>query len=48
VTAGGRPAVLVTGAAGYIAGYILPALRERFDLRLVDVRDRDGLGETRT
>ncbi|HEX2514654.1 MAG TPA: NAD(P)-dependent oxidoreductase [Chloroflexota bacterium] len=36
--------VLVTGAAGYIAGYILPALRERFTLRLVDNRDRDGAG----
>src|SRR5262245_51286216 len=36
--------VLVTGAAGYIASYILPSFRERFALRLVDVRDRDGLG----
>ncbi|MCC6179462.1 MAG: NAD(P)-dependent oxidoreductase [Chloroflexi bacterium] len=36
--------VLVTGAAGYVGGYILPAFRERFDLRLVDNRDRDGLG----
>jgi nucleoside-diphosphate-sugar epimerase len=36
--------VLITGAAGYIASYILPAFRERFDLRLVDNRDRDGLG----
>ena len=36
--------VLVTGAAGYIAGYLLPAFRERFTLRLVDNRDRDGLG----
>jgi len=44
VTAGGRPTVLVTGAAGYIAGYLLPAFRERFELRLVDVRDHDGLG----
>jgi NAD+ dependent glucose-6-phosphate dehydrogenase len=41
---GERPTVLITGAAGYIASYILPAFRERFDLRLVDVRDRDGLG----
>ena len=33
------PSVLVTGAAGYIAGYILPAFRERgYDLRLVDSR----------
>src|SRR5207249_222623 len=36
--------VLVTGAAGYIAGYVLPAFRERFTLRLVDTRERDGLG----
>jgi nucleoside-diphosphate-sugar epimerase len=36
--------VLVTGAAGYIAGYILPALRERYTLRLVDNRPTDGLG----
>lgn len=37
--------VLVTGAAGYIAGQLLPAFRERYDLRLVDVtrtRSRDG------
>jgi nucleoside-diphosphate-sugar epimerase len=36
--------VLITGAAGYIASYILPAFRERFTLRLVDNRDQDGLG----
>jgi hypothetical protein len=36
--------VLVTGAAGYIASYILPLFRERYTLRLVDNRDRDGLG----
>ena len=36
--------VLVTGASGYIAGLLLPALRERYELTLVDVRDtgRDG------
>jgi len=36
--------VLVTGATGYIASILLPALRERYDLRLVDVKneDRDG------
>jgi UDP-glucose 4-epimerase len=28
--------VLLTGAAGYIAGQLLPALRERYDLRLID------------
>ena len=37
--------VLVTGAAGYIGSYILPALRERFTLRLIDNRDVDGLGQ---
>ncbi len=39
-----RKKVLLTGATGYIAGQLLPALRERYDLRLVDVwdRDRDG------
>ena len=36
--------VLVTGAAGYIASYILPALRQQFALRLVDNRELDGLG----
>ena len=39
-----RRRVLVTGAAGYIAGQLLPAFRERFDLSLVDVTrtHRDG------
>jgi nucleoside-diphosphate-sugar epimerase len=36
--------VLITGAAGYVAGYILPLFRERFEPRLVDNRDVDGLG----
>ncbi len=36
--------VLVTGAAGYVASYLLPAFHERYELRLVDNRDRDGLG----
>jgi nucleoside-diphosphate-sugar epimerase len=35
---------LVTGAAGYVASYLLPAFRERYTLRLVDNRDVDGLG----
>jgi hypothetical protein len=36
--------VLVTGATGYIATLVLPALRERYALTLVDVtnEDRDG------
>lgn len=29
--------VLVTGGSGYIAGQLLPALRERYDVQLVDV-----------
>ncbi len=39
-----RRRVLVTGAAGYIAGQLLPAFQERFDLSLVDVTrtHRDG------
>jgi NAD+ dependent glucose-6-phosphate dehydrogenase len=36
--------VLITGAAGYIAGYLLPEFRRRYDLRLVDNRAVDGLG----
>jgi hypothetical protein len=36
--------VLVTGASGYIAGLILPALRDRYDLTLVDVKDTDRDG----
>jgi hypothetical protein len=36
--------VLVTGATGYIAGQLLPAFRERYDLRLVDVRQEDREG----
>jgi hypothetical protein len=43
---GRRPRVLLTGATGYIAGQILPAFRERYDLRLVDVRDVDASGNS--
>jgi nucleoside-diphosphate-sugar epimerase len=41
---GERKKVVVTGAAGLIAGQMLPALREHYDLTLLDVRttDRDG------
>ena len=40
----GKMRVLVTGASGYVASQMLPALRERYDCTLVDVRttDRDG------
>jgi hypothetical protein len=39
-----KPRVLLTGATGYIAAQLLPAFRERYDLRLTDVRgeNRDG------
>lgn len=36
--------MLVTGATGYVASLILPALRERYALTLVDVRDEDRYG----
>lgn len=36
--------VLITGAAGYIAGYLLPLFREKYTLRLIDTRAEDGLG----
>jgi NAD+ dependent glucose-6-phosphate dehydrogenase len=39
-----RPRVLLTGATGYIAGQLLPAFRERYDLRLIDVRNVDASG----
>ena len=34
--------VVVTGASGTIAGVLLPALRERYDLTLLDTRATDG------
>ena len=37
--------VLLTGATGYIAGQLLPAFRERYDLRLVDARQEDRAGQ---
>ena len=39
-----RRRVLLTGATGYIAGQLLPAFRERYDLRLIDVRETDASG----
>ena len=36
--------VLITGASGYVAGLLLPALRERYDLTLLDVRTTDRKG----
>jgi nucleoside-diphosphate-sugar epimerase len=40
-----KPTVLVTGATGYIASQMLPTFRERYDLRLIDVRDTDRDGK---
>ncbi len=40
-----RKNVLLTGATGYIAGQLLPELRERYDLRLIDVRETNRDGE---
>ena len=37
--------VLVTGAAGLIAGQVLPALRERYDLTLIDMQSTNRQGE---
>ena len=39
-----RRHVVVTGAAGYIAGKVLPAMYERYDLTLLDARDTDRQG----
>jgi nucleoside-diphosphate-sugar epimerase len=36
--------VLVTGASGYVASLMLPELRERYDCKLIDVRDTDRSG----
>jgi hypothetical protein len=37
--------LLVTGASGLIAGQILPALRDRYELTLTDVRNTNRQGE---
>ncbi len=41
---GRKRTVLVTGACGYVAAQLLPDLRRRYALRLVDVRPTDGRG----
>src|SRR5215212_3843345 len=46
MTSSTRPTVLVTGATGYIASQLLPTFRERYDLRLIDIRDTDRDGNT--
>lgn len=40
-----RKRVVLTGAAGTIAGLLLPALRERYELTLLDIRKTDPDGE---
>lgn len=40
-----RRRVVITGAAGYVAGRMLPSLRERYDLTLLDVKRRNRQGE---
>ena len=37
--------VLVTGASGYIAGRMLPAFRERYNLALLDVKTTNRSNE---
>ena len=37
--------VVITGASGYVAGRVLPALRERYDLTLLDVKTTNREGE---
>jgi nucleoside-diphosphate-sugar epimerase len=41
----GKLQVVVTGASGYVAGRILPVLRERYDLTLLDVKTANREGE---
>jgi hypothetical protein len=40
-----KRSVLLTGATGYIAGLLLPAMRERYDIRLTDARSTDRQGQ---
>ncbi len=40
-----KPRVLLTGATGYVSGQLLPELRERYDLRLVDSRTENQEGK---
>ncbi|MBI4306283.1 MAG: NAD(P)-dependent oxidoreductase [Chloroflexi bacterium] len=41
----GQRTVLLTGASGYIASQLLPEFRQKYRLRLVDVRDTDRNGK---
>jgi len=40
-----KPKVVVTGAAGKVAGQVLPALRERYEVVLLDVKTTNRAGE---
>ena len=40
-----KRSVLLTGATGYVAGLLLPALRERYDVHLTDIRSTDREGQ---
>ena len=40
-----RRKVLITGAAGYIAGRILPEFRQRYEPVLLDVKTTNRQGE---
>lgn len=40
-----RLRVLLTGATGYIASQLLPVFRQRYDLRLLDVRGTNAKGQ---
>ena len=37
--------VLITGGTGYVAGRMLPVLRERYDLTILDVKTTNREGE---
>jgi uronate dehydrogenase/NAD+ dependent glucose-6-phosphate dehydrogenase len=41
----GKARVLLTGASGYIASQLLPEFRNRYELRMVDVRDTGRAGK---
>src|SRR5262245_23467958 len=46
MSTGAKRKVLVTGAAGLVASQVLPALRERYDLTLLDIQESDRQGQT--
>ena len=38
-----KPVVVLTGASGTIASLVIDALRERYELRALDLREGDGI-----